>query len=71
MKWMIRAYSFGLLAYTGWLTYDFVSTQIPTGTTGGFIALLFLLATKIGLLLWHEVSMNHTTTEIQNYIAEA
>jgi hypothetical protein len=69
MKWMIRAYSLGLLAYTGWRTYDFMATQLPTGATGGFIALLFLLATEIGLLLWHEVSMNHTTTEVQSYIA--
>ena len=69
MKWVIRAYSIALLAYTGWRTYDFMSSQMPTGATGGFIAILFLFATEIGLLLWHEVSMNHTTTEIQNYIS--
>lgn len=71
MKWIIRAYSFALLAYTGWRTYDFMASQMPTGQTGGFIAILFLFATELGLLLWHEVSMNHTTTEIQSYIAVA
>lgn len=69
MKWLIRFYAFGLLAYTGFRTYSFIQSQLPTSESGTFIALLFLLATEIGLLLWHEVSMHHTTTEIQSHIA--
>jgi len=69
MKWIIRGYSIALLMYTGWRTYDFMASQMPTGATGGFIAILFLFATELGLLLWHEVSMNHTTTEIQSHIS--
>lgn len=70
MSWIIRIYAFVLLGYTAWRTYDFMMQQLPDGS-GTFIALLFLFATEIGLVLWHEVSIRHTTTEIQHTIAIA
>ena len=62
MKWIIRAYSLGLLAYTGWRTYHFMSTQLPENGNGAFIALLFLLGSvtvrshliSYALLLWNK-----------------
>lgn len=71
MKWVIRAYALILLGYTGWRTYDFMLHQLPQGETGYLLALLFLFATEAGLLLWHEVSLNHATTQEQQGIATA
>lgn len=71
MKWIIRAYALILLAYTGWRTYDFMLHQLPAGETGSLLALLFLFATEAGLLLWHEVSLNHSSTHEQQAIATA
>jgi hypothetical protein len=70
MRWVIRAYAVVLLAYTGWRTYDFMINQLPQGEAGSsLLALLFLFATEVGLILWHEVSMNHSTTREQQGIA--
>jgi len=71
MKWIIRLYALVLLAYTGWRTYDFMLHQLPQGETGYLLALLFLFATEAGLALWHEISLNHTTTQEQQYAAQA
>ena len=70
MKWIIRLYSLALLAYTGYRTYDFMSSQLPTDG-GNLVALLFLGATELGLLLWHEISMKHTTTDTQHSLSVA
>jgi len=69
MIWIIRIYTYLLLTYTGWRTYDFMSTQLPDTDTGMIIALLFLLATEIGMIIWHEASMHHVTTDIQLFIS--
>jgi hypothetical protein len=69
MRWIIRFYSFFLLAYTGWRTYDFMRAQLPSDATGQILALMFLLTTEAGLILWHEISLKHTTTEVQHYTA--
>lgn len=69
MKWIIRAYAVILLAYTGWRTYDFMLNQLPSGDTSTLLALLFLFATEAGLLLWHEVSINHSTTREQHQLS--
>jgi len=69
MKIIIRIYTYLLLAYTGWRTFSFMSTQLPDSDTGMIIALLFLLATELGMLIWHEASMNYVTTDIQLFIA--
>ena len=66
MKWMIRIYSFLLLAYTGWRTYDFMAAQLPQDTSSQLLSTLFLFTTEAGLLLWHEISLRHTTTEVQH-----
>lgn len=73
MKWIIRIYSFVLLGYTGYRTYDFMAAQMGTGSeaTTSIVALLFLFATEAGVLLWHEVSIKHCTTETQNFVAVA
>lgn len=71
MRWIIRAYAIVLLAYTGWRTYDFMRNQLPSGETGALLALLFLFATEVGLLMWHEVSLNHASTHEQQAIATA
>ena len=69
MKWIVRFYSLALLGYTGWRTYDFMSSQLPAGANSSLVALLFLFATEVGLILWHEISQRHTTTETQHYLA--
>lgn len=69
MKWIMRAYAGVLLLYTGWRTFDFVLQQLPTGSTSIWLAILFLFATEAGLAIWHEVSINHTTTFAQHHIA--
>lgn len=71
MKWMIRIYSFLLLAYTGWRTYDFMEAQLPQNASGQLLSLLFLFTTEAGLLLWHEISLRHTTTEVQHGLSIA
>lgn len=69
MRWIIRIYTFILLAYTGWRTWDFMINQLPAGETSTWLALLFLFATEAGLAIWHEVSIGHTTTYTQHYVA--
>lgn len=69
MKWIVRFYSFVLLAYTGWRTYDFMSRQLPSGYSSMVLSILFLFATEAGLLLWHEVSLSHSTTIEQQQIS--
>lgn len=69
MRWIIRGYAMVLLAYTGWRTYDFMINQLPDGDASSWLALLFLFATEAGLILWHEVSMSHSTTREQQAIA--
>lgn len=69
MRWVIRGYAFILLGYTGWRTYDFMVNQLPAGDTSSWLAILFLFATEAGLILWHEVSMSHSTTREQQAIA--
>lgn len=69
MKWIVRIYALILLAYTGWRTYDFMTQQLPAGYTSMYLSILFLFATEAGLLLWHEVSMSHSTTLEQQHIS--
>jgi len=69
MRWIIRGYALVLLGYTGWRTYDFMINQLPAGDTSSWLAILFLFATEAGLVLWHEVSMSHSTTREQQAIA--
>jgi hypothetical protein len=65
MRWIIRAYSFVLLAYTGWRTVDFLLSQLPKNDISVWLSIAFLFASEAGLLLWHEISMSHTTTHEQ------
>jgi hypothetical protein len=69
MKWLIRAYAAILLAYTGWRTYDFMIQQLPAGDLSTWLAIFFLFATEIGLVLWHELSLHYITTQDQHYIS--
>ena len=71
MKWVIRAYSFVLLGYTGWRTYDLLLHNLPADWSSSLLAMLFLFAAEIGLVLWHEASINSTTTYTQHYVATA
>ena len=65
-QWIIRIYLFGLLIYSGFRVYDFVSQQLPPGNE--WVALLFLLATEVGLILAHEISIRDITSEEQRNI---
>ena len=69
MRYIIRIYALVLLAYTGWRTFDFMVNQLPAGDYSSWLAICFLFATEIGLLVWHEASMNHSTTHEQQGIA--
>ena len=72
MKWIVRIYALILLGYTGWRTYDFMASQLPSDQASSqVIALLFLFATEVGLVLWHEVSLNHSSTREQSYLSQA
>lgn len=66
MKWIIRIYSLVLLAYTGWRTYDFMSSQLPKSDISFWLSIAFLFATEAGLVLWHEAHLHHTTTDVQD-----
>ena len=61
MKWVLRGYAIVLLAYTGWRTWHFIQTTLPENETGMFLGLVFLFATEVGLLIWHETSLRATT----------
>lgn len=69
MRWIVRAYTLVLLAYTGWRTYDFMMHQLPSGDLSFWLAILFLFATEAGLAIWHEVSISHTSTYSQHYVS--
>lgn len=71
MKWIIRIYSLVLLAYTGWRTYDFVSSQLPKSDISFWLSIAFLFCTEAGLVLWHEAHLHHTTTETQDRLTLA
>lgn len=71
MRWVLRGYVIVMLAYTGWRTYDFMIQQLPVGVLSTWLAIMFLFSTEIGLLIWHEVSLSHTTTYAQHYTATA
>jgi hypothetical protein len=66
MKIFIRLYALGLLIYTGWRTYDFMYTQLPQNDFTFVLAIAFLLATELGLILWHETHLSHVTTAAQD-----
>ena len=69
MKWIVRIYTLVLLLYTGWRTVDFLLHQLPDTELSWWLAIVFLFATEIGILIWHEISLTHTTTYTQHYIA--
>lgn len=70
MRWVIRAYVLVMMIYTGWRTWDFMFGQLPPDNWLSYLlAFLYLFASEIGLLLWHEASINHVTTETQYYLA--
>lgn len=69
MKWIVRGYLFVLLAYTGWRTFDFMLNQLPAGDTSAWLAIFFLFSTEVGLLIWHEINISHTTTYTQHYLS--
>lgn len=71
MKVVIRVYSVILLAYTGWRTYDFISSQLPKNDISFWLSIAFLFSTEAGLILWHETGLRHITTREQDYIARA
>lgn len=70
MKLFIRAYSVILLVYTGWRTYDFISSNLPKTDINMWLSLAFLFCTEIGLVLWHEANLNHTTTQQQETVSK-
>jgi hypothetical protein len=69
MKWIVRIYTLVLLLYTGWRTLDFLMQQLPATDLSFWLAIVFLFATEVGILIWHEISLAHTTTYTQHYIA--
>lgn len=71
MKWIIRVYSLVLLAYTGWRTYDFMSSQLPKSDISFWLSIAFLFATEAGLVLWHEAHLHHVTTDTQDKLTQA
>lgn len=70
MKWIVRGYSFILLAYTGWRTFDFMGSQLPKDDLSFWLSIIFLFATEVGLLIWHELALSYVTTETQESIAK-
>lgn len=71
MKWIIRLYSVILLGYTGWRTFDFMSSNLPKSDISFWLSIAFLFATEIGLVLWHELHLKHTTTDTQDKLSFA
>jgi hypothetical protein len=69
VKIFIWAYTFVLLAYTGWRTYDFMLQQLPKSDISYWLALLFLFATEAGMILWHVAATKSTSTYTQHYVS--
>jgi len=69
VKWIVRVYSFVLLAYTGWRTFDFIQMQLPSSDLAFWLSIAFLFSSEAGLLIWHEISLRHVTTNEQEAIA--
>lgn len=69
MKLVIRCYAVILLLYSGWRSYDFIKNQLPEGEISMWLSILFLFATEAGLAIWHEASVNHSTTYTQHTTA--
>ena len=67
-KFFLRAYSVILLIYTGFRTYDFISSQLPKTDANFWLSIAFLFGTEIGLVFWHETNLKHTTTAIQDNV---
>lgn len=68
-KWIVRAYAVILLLYTGWRTYDFISSNLPKDNINFWLSLAFLFSTEAGLIVWHELHLKHVTTRTQDNLA--
>lgn len=70
-KHIITLYACALLVYAGWRTYDYMagSLQGVTDTTRLLVAMVFLFASEIGLLMWLHVGRPKATTDIQEAAA--
>ena len=49
MRWIVRAYTLVLLAYTGWRTYDFMMQQLPDDSFNFWLAILLILVFAVKL----------------------
>jgi hypothetical protein len=47
-----------------------MSSQLPKNDLSFWLSIIFLFATEVGLLIWHELALGHVTTETQEGIAK-
>ena len=72
-KHMITAFAIALLIYAGFRSFDYMSgSLLGIGqTTAYLVAIVFLFASEIGLLIWLHVARPHATTDIQETVSTA
>lgn len=72
-KHLMTFYAVVLLVYAGWRTYDYVSGSLTgiDATTATLIAVIFLFASEIGLLIWLHKAMPSASTDAQETISTA
>lgn len=70
-KWIMTGFAVVLLIYSGWRTYDYMAASLQgvSETTSMLVALTFLFASEIGLLLWLHSARPRATTGAQEAIA--
>ncbi len=69
MNILLYGYEFVLLAYTGWRTWDFLSTNLPVAIATE-IALLGIFALDAGLIAWHTLYRKFANSESQETTAK-
>lgn len=72
-KHVITAFAIALLIYAGFRSFDYMKMNLQGvgQTTAYLVALVFLFASEIGLLVWLHVARPQATTDIQETTSTA
>jgi hypothetical protein len=70
-KHLMTIYAVALLVYAGWRSFDYMTRLLAdvSTTTANLVAIVFLFASEIGLLVWLYVAGPNATTEAQETTA--
>ncbi len=70
-KYLMTGYAIALLVYAGWRSFDYVSGSLAgiDKTVATLVAIIFLFASEVGLLIWLHKAMPSATTDTQEATA--